>query len=67
MYVLLYGLNFQKDNEALYPLFIQYIGTEGVGSNIINRFMCIKNGYQCYLDLDFHFIEMLVKTMLLQT
>ena len=55
MCVSLNGPNFQKDSQALYSLFIQYIGTEGVGSNIVNRFTRSKNGYQCYLDLDSHF------------
>ena len=39
----------------LYFLYSQYIGTEGVGSNIINKYHSTKNGRKCHQDIDLYF------------
>ena len=50
------GLAFRNDNETLYNLLVQHVGTEkGPGCNIIIRYKRTKNGRQCYLELKAHF------------
>ena len=49
------GPHFQKDSHSLYSLFVQHVGSEGVGSNIVNRFKAAKNGYRCYHEFEAHF------------
>lgn len=49
------GPNFKRDSEALYSLFVQHIGGEGHGSNIVKRFKTSKNGYDCYHAFEAHF------------
>ena len=36
-------------------LYSQYIGTEGVGSNIINTLHSTNNGRKCHQDFELHF------------
>ena len=44
--ICLSGVEFKADSISLYSLFVEHIGNEGPGSNIINRFKTSKNGYQ---------------------
>ena len=53
--VRLNGARFIRDREALYSLFIEHVGTEGIGSDIVNRFKTTKNGYSCYHAFNAHF------------
>ena len=53
--ILFTGASFTQDRETLYSLYVQYVGTEGIGSNIINKYTRSKNGRQCYLDFESHF------------
>ena len=52
---MLTGPNFSKDSEALYYLFVQHIGADGIGSNIVKQFKTTKNGYRCYHAFEAHF------------
>ena len=36
------GNNYRQDNEAVYSLYAQYIGTESIGSNVVNRYIHTK-------------------------
>ena len=38
-------------------MYIEHIGTTGVGSNIINKYKTSKNGHNCYRDLKAHFMN----------
>lgn len=49
------GPNFRRDTHALYSLYVQYVGTEGTGSNIVNRHTRSRNGYTCHHDFNNHF------------
>ena len=49
------GNSFKNDNITLYSLYSQYIGTEGVGSNIINKYHSKKNGCKCHQEFQLHF------------
>ena len=49
------GDKFKNDSGILYDLFVEHIGSEGVGSNIVNKYKLSRNGYQCYHDLENHF------------
>lgn len=49
------GPDFKRDSETLYSLYVQYIGTEGHGSNIVNKFQRSKNGYKCHHEFETHF------------
>ena len=46
------GDYFNNDNTTLYQLNTQYIGTEGVGSNIINKYHPTNNGRKCHHNFD---------------
>ena len=52
---MLTGPRFKRDSEALYSLFVQHVGTEGHGSNIVKQFKTTKNGYRCYHAFEAHF------------
>ena len=49
------GPNFRRDREALYSLFVQHVGTESIGSNIVKQFKTSKDGYRCYHAFEAHF------------
>ena len=49
------GPNFRRDSEALYSLYLQHIGNEGHGSNIVKQFKTNKSGYRCYHAFEAHF------------
>ena len=49
------GNYFKNDNITLYLIYYQYIGTEGVGSNIINTYHSKNNGRKCHQDLELQF------------
>ena len=53
--VTLQGDNFRTDSQMLYSLFVQHIGTTGVGSSVVNKHKTSKNGYQCYKEFKAHF------------
>ena len=53
--LLLAGAAFKTDSSTLYSLYGQYIGTEGVGSNIINKHNSSKSGRKCHEDFELHF------------
>jgi hypothetical protein len=52
---MLTGPRFKRDSEALYSLYVQHVGTEGHGSNIVKQFKTTKNGYRCYHAFEAHF------------
>ena len=37
--ILFTGASYIQDRETLYSLYVQYVGTDGVGSNIINKYV----------------------------
>lgn len=49
------GPLFKTDSATLYSLYVQYVGTEGPGSNIINRFATSKDGYRCHHEFTAHY------------
>ena len=49
------GPNFRRDSEALYSLYLEHIGNEGHGSNIVKQFKTTKSGYNCYHAFEAHF------------
>ena len=49
------GPNFGRDSNALYSLYVQYVGTVCPGSNIVNRHTRSRNGYTCHQDIENHF------------
>ena len=49
------GPRFVRDREVLYSLFVEYVGSDGIGSDIVNRFKQTKNGYACYHAFQAHF------------
>jgi hypothetical protein len=49
------GPNFRRDREALYSLFVQHVGIESIGSNIVKQFKTSKDGYRCYHAFEAHF------------
>jgi hypothetical protein len=49
------GDNFRVDRESIYSLYVQHIGTTGIGSTIVNRYKRNKDGYRCFLELNQHF------------
>ena len=53
--ILFNGASYLQDRETLYSLYVQYVGTEGVGSNIINKHVRSKNGRNCHQDFESHF------------
>ena len=53
--IVLSGPTFKEDNAALYSLFVQYIGTSGIGSNTVKKYAASRNGRQCHIDLRSHF------------
>ena len=48
------GAKFNQDSQALYSLYVEHIGTTGMGSSTINAHKRTRNGRQCYLDLNSH-------------
>ena len=42
------GNNLKHDSALLYQLYIQNIGTEGHGSNIVKNYSCTKNAYKLH-------------------
>ena len=40
--------SFKNDNITLYSLYSQYVVTEGVGFNIINKYQSTNNGRKCH-------------------
>ena len=46
---------FKNENFILYSLYSQYICTEGVSSNIINKYGSTKNDCKCHQDFELHF------------
>ena len=53
--ILFNGASYLQDRETLYSLYVQYVGTEGVGSNIINKHVRSKDGRKCHQDFESHF------------
>ena len=53
--ILFQGNNFKSDSEALYSLYVEHIGTQGIGSSTINKHKRSKNGYKCHLDFCQHY------------
>ena len=49
------GDKFKTDRESLYSLFVEHIGTTGVGSAFINKYESTRNGYAVYRDLKQHY------------
>ena len=49
------GQQFKHDSELLYQLYIQYVGTEGHGSNIVRKYARTKNGYKLHQDFCGHY------------
>ena len=49
------GAAYKNDNATLYSLYVQYVGTDGIGSNIINKYTANKNGRKCHQDFESHF------------
>ena len=49
------GPYFNEDSKTLYQLYLQYIGTEGIGSNIVTKYKTSKNGYLLHKDFKRHF------------
>ena len=49
------GPNFTRDSEALYSLYLEHVGNEGHGSNIVKQFKTNKSGYRCYHAFEAHF------------
>ena len=49
------GPQFLSDSALLYNLYVEHIGSTGVGSDIIQRNKTRRNGHKCYLDLHSHF------------
>ena len=50
-----YGQSFKEDAENMYNILVQFIGTIGVGGNIISQHKIYKNDKKEYLDLKEHF------------
>lgn len=48
------GPKFTQDSQALYSLYVEHIGTIGMGSSTVNAHKRTRNGRQCYLDLNSH-------------
>ena len=44
------GAEIKADSISLHSLFVEHIGNDGPGSNIINRLKTSKNGYQCFKE-----------------
>ena len=53
--ILFRGDNFLIDRASLYSLFVEHIGTTGLGSSIINKHSNTRNGRSCYRDFKLHF------------
>ena len=53
--VCLSGPELKADSISLYSLFVEHIGNEGPGPNIINRFKTSKNGHQCFKEFVKHY------------
>ena len=53
--ILFRGDNFMVDRASLYSLFVEHIGTTGLGSSIINKHSTTRNGRRCYSDFRLHF------------
>ena len=53
--ILFRGDNFLVDRASLYSLFVEHIGTTGLGSSIINKHSNTRNGRSCYIDFKSHF------------
>ena len=49
------GACYVWDREALYSLFVEHVGSEGVGSDIVNQFKNSRNGHACYNAFNAHF------------
>ena len=49
------GDNYQIDNDSIYSLYVEHIGTSDIGSSIVNRFNTTRNGRQCHLDFINHY------------
>lgn len=55
--VTLNGDNFRSDSELLYSLYVEHIGTTGIGSSTVNKFKSSKNGYSCHRDFVQHYVN----------
>ena len=53
--IIFLGDNFKTDRELLYSLFVEHIGTNGVGSAFINKYESTRNGYAVYRDIKQHY------------
>ena len=49
--------SFKNDNITLYSFYYHYIGTKGVGYNIINKYHSTKNDSKCHQDFELHFLN----------
>ena len=49
------GDSFKNDNITFYSLYYQYIGNEGVGSNIINKYHYTKNDCKYHQEFELNF------------
>ena len=49
------GPAFAADSALLYNLYVEHIGSSGVGSDIITRNKLRQNGRKCFTDLQNHF------------
>ena len=53
--ILFQGDNFLVDRASLYSLFVEHIGTTGLGSSIVNKHSNTRNGRRCHSDFKLHF------------
>ena len=53
--IIFQGDNFKTDRESLYSLFVEHLGTTGVGSAFVNKYETSRNGYKVYQDLKQHY------------
>jgi hypothetical protein len=53
--IALNGDAFRTDNETLYSLYVEHIGTTGIGSSVVNRHASTQNGRRCHLDFILHY------------
>ncbi|GFH61776.1 predicted protein [Chaetoceros tenuissimus] len=49
------GPKFQEDQQTLFGLYLQYIGTSGNGANIVKQFQPRKQGYNLHFAFTNHF------------
>ena len=53
--ILLRGDKYQIDNHAIYALYVQHLGSTGLGSSEVNRHSATRNGRQCHIDFQQHY------------